>query len=170
MLLKKSWKIQFIILVLMMVLVADQACKSPAETPIYVFLESVEFIYTRNVANIINPQGNDEQMRFSYELFDPSYPGIQPPFGGELSIMYGAGYMEKISENEFRGYIENMLIHTSQEQAKHRVWVWDNKLHDGVRLESSWTGEGIEIERAYDYEIMQWPAGGTKLKFRISQD
>lgn len=170
MLLKKSWKIQFIILVLMMVLVADQACKSPTETPIYVFLESVEFIYTRNVANIINPQGDDDRMRFEYELLDPSYPVIQNPFGGDWSIRYGAGYMEKISENEFRGYIENVLIHTSQEQPKHRVWVWDNKFYDGVRLESRWTGEGIEIERAYDYELIQWPAGGTKLAFRISQN
>lgn len=167
---RKNCGTAFLIFALMMVLSAGQACKSPTEPPIFIFLGQVEFIYTRNVANIINPQGNDEQMRFSYELFDPSYPGIQPPFGGELSIMYGAGYMEKISENEFRGYIENVLIHTSQEQAKHRVWVWDNKLHDGVRLESSWTGEGIEIERAYDYELIQWPGGGTKLTFRISQD
>lgn len=167
---RKNCGTAFLIFALMMVLVADQACKSPAEPPIYIFLEKVELIYTRNVANIINPQGNDEQMSFSYELFDPSHPSVPDLIVTEWSIRYGSGKMEKITDNRFRGYIENVLIHTSQEQPKHRVWVSDNKLHDGVILESRWTGEGIEIERAYDYEIMQWPAGGTKLTFRISQN
>jgi hypothetical protein len=167
---RKNCSTAFLIFALMLVLVADHACKSPTEPPIYVFLERVEFIYTRNVANITNPQGDDERMRFEYELYDPSQPSVRDVIASEWSIRHGAGYMEKISENESRGYIENVLIHTSQEQPKHRVWVWDNKFYDGVLLESRWTGEGIEIERAYDYEIIQWPPGGTKLAFRISQD
>ena len=111
-------------------------------------------------------------MPFHYELFDPSHPTSPDyaTFYGEWSIRGGTGYMEKISENKFRGYLENVLVHTSQEQPKHRVWVSDDKLHDGIYRESRWTGEGIEIERAYDYELIQWNPRGTKLAFRISQN
>jgi hypothetical protein len=171
MFLKKYWKAGFIPCVLMMVLAFLQGCKSPTEPEVIpIYLSKVEVIYTRNPAKIIDTQPYEEELLpLRYELYDPYYPKT-PPYLGNPDFRVGEVYLDKIAENKFKGHLENVLVQGPGVNVKHTVWVWDWRLSDGTHPESSMTGEGVDIERAYDLELLPVAFGGSKLRFKISQN
>ena len=169
---RKNCGTAFFIFALMMVLVAGQACKSPAEAEIIpIYLSRVEVIYTRNPAKIINTLDYDEQsVVLWYELYDP-YPAKTPPYvGPDPDFRSGFIEIEKIAENKFRGYLENVLVQGPTVNVKHTVYVSDWRLNDGTHYQSQWTGEGLDIERAYDLELLPGAYEGSQLRFKISQN
>lgn len=156
----------------MVVLAADQACKSPAKLEVIpIYLDRVEVIYTRNPAKIINPLEYDEQsVILRYELYDP-YQAKTPPYvGPHPDFRYGSIEIGKIAENKFRGYLENVLVQSPLVDVKHTAYVSDWRLNDGTHSQSQWTGEGLDIERAYDLELLPVAYGGSQLRFKISQN
>ena len=174
MFLKKYWKASSFLLALMIVLVFLQDCKSPTEPEVIpVYLSRVEVIYTRNPAKIINTQPYEEEfLILRYELYDPYYPKTPPYFSQTYhpDFRYGDIEIEKIAENKFKGHLENVLVQEPTVNVKHTVYVSDWRLNDGTHYQSQWTGEGIDIERAYDLELLPDVYGGSKLRFKISQN
>ncbi len=169
---KNYWKNCTFLFVLVMALASPQACKSPTEaevTPIY--LSRVEVIYTRNPAKIINTLEYDEQSVVLWcELYDP-YQAKTPPYvGPDPDFRYESIEIEKIAENKFRGYLENVLVQGPTVDVKHTAYVSDWRLNDGTHYQSQRTGEGLDIERAYDLELRQVAYGGSQLRFKISQN
>jgi len=170
MFLKKYWKASFFIFILTTALVFQPHCKSPNEPEIIpVYLNKVEVVYTRNPAKIMDTQPYEEELLpLRYELYDPYYPKT-PPYLGNPDFRVGDVYLDKIAENKFRGHLENVLVQGPGVDVKHTVWVWDWRLSDGTHHESTMTGEGIDIERAYDLELLPVTFGGSKLRFKMSQ-
>jgi hypothetical protein len=170
--LKNYWKNCIFLFVLVMVSASPQACKSPAEPEVIpIYLSRVEVTYTRNPAKIINNLEYDEQsVILRCELYDP-YQAKTPPYvGPDPDFRYESIEIERIAENRFRGYLENVLVQDPSVDVKHTACVWDWRLYDGTHRQSQWTGEGLDIERAYDLELLPVAFGGNQLRFKISQN
>lgn len=158
-------KIKIIFLIFYLLILTFSSCKSPAQSEIPKPLQyraKIEVIYERDVNKIIFPQGNDEFVRIRYELFDPErkIKNEEERIVGDYRV--GDVDVEKISENKFRGYLENVLVQSEPWHKKHRLWVEDPKYYDGISDISVATPYGITIQDAYDIEIE-----GVKLLFKI---
>jgi len=165
----KNWKIVFLLLMflsLLPVIAIIQSCKAiehPYEPVQY--WAKVEVIYDRDPAKIRFSQGNDAFTLIRYELFDPDCK-IKSKYDGEIIGYYrvGSAPMEKIAENKFRGYIEQVFVQTESWHGKHRIYIRDAKLYDGMSSVSTYTPDGITIQHAYDIHIFSY-----QLHFKTSK-
>lgn len=64
--------------------------------------------------------------------------------------------MEKIAENTFRGYMEQVPIQSGNWTMKHKVFSHDPKLYDGVNTETVYTPYGVTVEHAYELQIVRY--------------
>jgi len=108
----------------------------------------LKIIYNRNPANIRFPGGGDQITSISYELYDPEaerYKTEDDQFVDTV-CRYGLVILEKKGENYFVGYIEKAFVQNDNYNSKHKSWIQDHKLHDGVSHFSMYTVDGLVIE------------------------
>ncbi len=124
----------------------------------------VEVTYVRDPGKVLNPDATAIP-GFTYLLYDPDLR-IKTATDKYLDKGYRIGtvIMEEIAENTFRGYIEQVPIHSAGLSVKHRIFAQDIKLHDGVNISSAYTPQGVTVQYAYDTSI-----SGYELYFKIAQ-
>lgn len=148
-------------------------CKSPSEPDEpFQYKASVEIIYSRDTSKINWSNGADKAT-LMYELFDPD-PNIRS--GNDQKIIgqyrYGQLEMDKIGNNRFTGFLEQVFVHMSGMQEKHVVYIQDPAIRYGDDQTSQYTGENIIISEVCQTEIVPYAPGssGTKLKFRLIEE
>ena len=138
------------------------SCNSPEEPEVYNYRNNVEVIYTRDTSKITNPAGKNSTVFLDFELYDPEKSPAR---------YQGFHSTEQINANVFRVYLPRVFIQTEKTSVKHKVWVADPmlKLFDNTGREiptSSFTGENIVINGAYDLQIVPLTSG-TELHFKM---
>jgi hypothetical protein len=149
-------------------------CKSPEEpdNPVqYRYRAQVEVTYNRDTTKIKLSNWVDKATLI-YELFDPD-PMIRSNNDHKLVGQYRHGQLEmdKIGENIFMGFLEQVLIQENDLQEKHIVYIQDPAIASGDDQTTQYTGENIFVSDACEREIVPYAPGsaGTKLKFKLSE-
>ena len=130
-----------------------------------IYWAKIEVVYDRDPAKITFPQAPDMFTYVCYELFDPDRK-FKSQFDREIIGYYRVGSfkMEKLAENKFRGYLEQVFAQKEDWHGKHRIYISDAKLYDGMSDASTYTPYGITIEKSYDLHILSY-----QLHFKISK-
>ena len=139
-------KIVFLLLIIVLTL-SLILCKSPVgpeEDTVFRYRGNVKVTYIRNTKEIIFPEGNDDFTDIYFIPYDPQDPSISSVDGID---------MEKVAENKFVGYIQHAFIQQGAFQKKHKLYIRDFKFYDGFGHFSTYRGEGITIEGAYEIEV-----------------
>jgi len=144
------------------------SCKRNPTTPEepHRYWARIEVVYDRDPAKITCPQCMEKhEPRLVYALFDPDRKlKSQSDRYIEGYYSFGGVPMEKIAENKFRGYLEQVFVQVESWHGKHKVFIQDFKLYDGISDLSTLTPYGITVEKAYEIEII-----GYHLHFKVSK-
>jgi hypothetical protein len=151
-----------------------KGCKSPEDPdePLgYNYEEKLEVFYYRDITRITSSDGT-EKITFFYELFDPD-PKIRSDNDQEVvnDYRYGNLEMEKIEDNKFRSYLEQVFINKTENDKPHIVCIQDPAIADEDDQTTQYSGENITIQTACRFEVIPYSPGssGTKLKFWLSE-
>jgi hypothetical protein len=172
---RKHRKIVFLILLCFLCCWGLNNCKSPEEpdNPFqYIYKAKVEITYSRDTSKI-NWSNGEDKATLMYELFDPD-PNIRSDNDQKIigQYRYGQLEMDKIGDNRFTGYLEQVFIQISGIQEQHVVYIQDQAISYGDDQTSQYTGENIIINDMCQTEIVPYAPGssGTKLKFRLREE
>jgi hypothetical protein len=116
----------------------------------------IEVTYVRDPSKILDPDATYVP-GFTYQLYDPDQR-LKTSTDQRLVDGYRIGlvYMEQTGEHTYRGYLEQVPIHSASVTTKHKIHVHDVMLYDGTDHTTAYTPDGITVQYGYDYEIIGW--------------
>lgn len=118
----------------------------PEPTPQY--WGKVEVFYYRDPVKITTPHKYGERVNFYYELYDPKAAKKSQNDNQVGNYWrYGAFVLEKISENKFHGFLEEVYVQVSSSDKKHRIYYRDTECN------YQFSCDGLIIDQAIELEI-----------------
>ncbi len=157
----------FYLLILALILSSD-FCKNEPTQPedVHQYRDRVVVSYKRDIS--ITSEAFSGVLRINYCLYDPfaeepiSDEKTEEQIDGDFRI--GSIGMTFFVQNSYFGILKNVLVHTSDDQPEHMVYVVDSWLHPSDM--SRWeTTRGISVQGAYGYKKRS-----NRLYFKMSKE